>query len=126
MAEELVALGWVPSQVLSSDAMRTQETWSRMSTVFKVVPDVSFRSGLYHAGVEGVVQEVSSVQGECDVLLVLGHNPGLEAVVHWLCGERVQLTTANCVLLCGEGESWRDALEGGHWELKDVLRPKDL
>ena len=59
-------------------------------------------------------------------VLVLGHNPGWEEAVEELIGREVRITTANVVLLKGEGATWREALERGAWSVAGVIRPKQL
>ena len=43
-----------------------------------------------------------------------------------LSGREVRITTANVVLLKGEGATWREALERGAWSVAGVIRPKQL
>ena len=59
-------------------------------------------------------------------VLVLGHNPGWEEAVEELSGREVRITTANVVLLEGEGATWREALQRGPWSVAGVVRPKEL
>ena len=125
IAQRLGELGWVPDRVLSSDSARTQETWARMADRLPEVP-VDFTRRLYHAGVEAFVEVVRSAPDEAGCLLVLGHNPGWEDVVEYLCGEPVRMTTANAVLLRRDPAPWREALAPDSWALVDVLRPKEL
>jgi hypothetical protein len=42
-----------------------------------------------------------------------------------LSGREVRITTANVVLLEGEGATWREALRGP-WSVGGVVRPKQL
>ncbi len=125
IAQRLGELGWVPDRVLSSDAARTQETWARMTDRLPEVP-TRFTRRLYHAGVEAFCDVVRHESEDARCLLVLGHNPGWEDVVEWLCGEPVRLTTANAVLLQHEPVPWPRALAPDSWALVDVLRPKEL
>jgi hypothetical protein len=46
--------------------------------------------------------------------------------VEELSGREVRITTANVVLLKGEGATWREALERGEWSVAGVIRPKQL
>jgi phosphohistidine phosphatase SixA len=58
-------------------------------------------------------------------VLVLGHNPGWEEAVTELSGREMRITTANVVLLEGEGATWGEALRGP-WSVAGVVRPKQL
>ena len=125
VAQRLGELGWVPDHVLSSDSKRTQETWAGMTDRLPEVP-VAFTRRLYHAGIEAFCDVVREQAGEARCLLVLGHNPGWEDVIEWLCGEPLRLTTANAVLLRHDPVPWREALSPDSWALVDVLRPRDI
>jgi len=75
MAEELVALGWAPEQILVSSARRARETCAEVATVVtgeKVRPMES----LYLTGVRGLNEAVTQ-NDQAATLMVVGHNPGL-------------------------------------------------
>lgn len=127
VARRLVELGWEPERVLSSDSARTRETFERMVERFESKPRAHFRRSLYHAGIEKLRQEVSTLPEELRCVLVLGHNPGWDEAVHWLCGKAVELKTANAALLTLSAKSWKQATtREGAWTLKDVIRSREL
>jgi phosphohistidine phosphatase len=126
VADRLVELGWVPDHVLLSDSRRTQETWSRMADRMPGHVQHTATRRLYHASIEAFTEVVGAHDDEERCLLVLGHNPGWEEVVQWLCGESVQLTTANAALLRRDPAPWDEALAPDSWGLVDLLRPKQL
>ncbi len=129
VANKLVELEWFPEVILSSDAKRTLETWKHMKPVFKDADCSPIRhklAELYHAGMDEVVDALTDVIDDIECVLLLGHNPGWEDVVAYLSGVSVTMTTANAVLLEGEGDSWQEALERGSWQLVEVIRPREL
>ncbi len=129
VARQLAELEWLPEVVLSSDSKRTRETWKRMKTVLEdadCTPTVTKSAELYHAGMDEAADALTELDDEIDCVLLLGHNPGWEDVVSYLSGVSVTMTTANAVLLEGEGDSWQDALERGSWQLVEVIRPREL
>jgi phosphohistidine phosphatase len=115
----------MPAVVLSSDAARTQETWSTMADLMPA-SNVRITRGLYHAGVGAMMAELSGLDDTLPSSMILAHNPGCEDVVGWLSGQPTRMTTANAALLKGGGSSWLDALLPGTWTLEAVLRPKEL
>lgn len=125
VAERLVELGWTPDVVLLSDAERTRETWTLMRPLFQPLPRVDERSDLYLAGLERIRAALVGVNPGVGTVLVLGHNPGWEDAASELLGEPITMTTANAVLLEGEGPSWTESLKGP-WTLAALLRPKEL
>ena len=128
VAARLTELGWAPQQVLCSDAQRTRETWDRMKTdLDSRVEAVTFVSALYGGGVDEARATLATLPRAVRTAMIIGHNPGWEAFVEWLCSTPTCLTTANAALLTGEGETWEQALaRPGGWELLQVVRPKEL
>lgn len=120
----LAERGWTPELVLSSDSTRTRETFDGLVSAFGEV-DVTFTRDLYHAGATEVVSACEALDDSIGCVMVLGHNPGWEHVVGYLTGEFVSMTTGNCVLLEAEG-TWMELMTSGAWELKEILRPREL
>jgi len=59
--------------------------------------------------------------------MLIGHNPGWEAVVETLSGQAHRLTTCNAALLCIEADDWASGCSKiGQWTLVDILRPRTL
>jgi phosphohistidine phosphatase SixA len=76
-------------------------------------------------GTSELRSEVARLSGDVRTVLVFGHNPGWEEAVTELSGREMRITTANVVLLEGEGATWREALHGP-WSVAGVVRPKQL
>ena len=127
VARRLAALGWVPDRTLSSTAERTRETWALMAPELGRFVDVAFLDALYLAGTDALRAALDEVPDELETVLALGHNPGWEEAAAWLTGQHVGLTTANALLLAGEGDSWAEAVGApGTWRLVEHVRPRDL
>jgi len=127
IAARLAELGWTPERVVSSDAERTRETWSRMADAFDPAPAVEFTRELYLAGVDAIQAAVGRLPDDVETVLVLGHNPGWEDAVTALTGEETRMTTANVALLELEGATWAEALgREGEWRQVELIRPKEL
>ncbi len=131
VAAAIVAQGWAPQYVVSSDARRTQETWERMADTFAASdqgePQVCFTRHLYHAGPYALEEVLRAAPNAVHRIMAIGHNPGWEEVVYWLCGEPTSMTTANAALLSVEAESWSEALRAsGEWHLHEVVRPREI
>lgn len=85
-AAHLADLGLVPDLVLVSPAARTRETWAAAQESF---PGAAWRvePSLYHAE-ERVVRKLAEDAGETSrVVMVVGHNPGLQELVIRLLNE---------------------------------------
>ncbi len=126
VAERVASLGWVPERVMSSDSLRTRETWKRMKKKFdhKKV-DIDFTRKFYHAGWNEIVDWLSKQSDRTRTIMVVGHNPGWEDAVSELVGKTVEMTTCNAALLSVEAKTWRDAAKK-RWKLEHLVRPKSL
>ena len=127
MGRRLVELDWSPNLVLSSDAARTRETYALMSPALDRVQRVEYLEAFYNNGAPALRATVGEVPDIFTTVLALGHNPCWEEVVHWLSGESIVMTTANCALLECDADDWGATVEHrDKWRLVDVLRPKEL
>jgi phosphohistidine phosphatase len=92
--------GLVPDTVLLSSARRTRETWAQMAALFPGVrPRVE--DGLYLADADDIADFALSA-GASDVLLLIGHNPGLHGLVSDLLRMGGAADTAQANFLLGE------------------------
>lgn len=122
----LEARGWWPDVALVSDAARAQQTWALAS---EGRPEVAVRTEhrLYLAGIAELRAALGALEGGAETALALGHNPGWEEALTWLCGSREPMTTANAALLHADASRWDRALAApGGFELETILRPKAL
>lgn len=76
LADELM-----PTLVLCSTAARTVETAERVLAGLAKPPPVTYLSSLYGASPEDVLEQVSMVDEDVPSVLVVGHNPTMEALV---------------------------------------------
>jgi len=126
---ELSECGWVPDLVISSDSARTQETWACMTNELpSPLPQVRFTRELYHAGLEAVQSVVRGVDDDVQTLLVLGHNPGWEAVVERLSDQSyLVMKTGHAALLRAPPGGWAAILAAeGEWALERIINPRRL
>ncbi len=127
VASRLLEVGWAPDTVLSSDSRRTRETLDGMQTVLPKLSHVEFLPSLYHASIEPLRDAIQLLPDASRVALALGHNPGWEIAVHWLCGESVEMKTATAALMECDAAGWPETIaHRGSWKLVDVIQPREL
>lgn len=126
MGEVLGGLGWAPSAVRSSDAVRGWQTWEglaaglrRLPGLQNSLPDAVLDNQLFHARASELSSALPGWLPPQGVLWLIGHNPGWEELVEALSGEAVELPTCAAALLI-------PGKHPGRWRLLDVLRPKQL
>mgnify|MGYP000158871103 CR=1 FL=1 len=123
MAAELARRGWTPDAVVSSSARRTRETWERMADAFDEV-SLTSTGTLYLAGLPEIRHVARDWDDEWETVFVFGHNPGWSAAASALSGTLLEMTTGNCALLVGDGDTWSEALDRD-WDLEALLRPRE-
>jgi phosphohistidine phosphatase len=126
--------GIKPDLVLCSAARRTRDTVSAVrSGLPKGVPVEVIRD-LYEVGPDRILALVRAVDPEVQVLMLVGHNPGLEGLALYLAGKgsdkearaalERKFPTGAFASLNVEGE-WSDLTEGCA-RLTRLVTPKDL
>lgn len=138
MAQWLLDQNVVPDRVCCSSAVRTRETWDEMSRVFRdrgVAQEVEPRydDALYLAPADSILlfllKDWQQAQ-DAKVLLVLGHNFGMEHLVSRLAGETMQMPTAAIAIfdypLEPENESMDQVMDPSRFQLTHFQVPRKL
>ena len=76
----LASRGYVPDQVLCSDALRTRKTWSGIAPALPGTPILDLKPALYHAGPDVMLAVLRHATGK--TVMMIGHNPGIAEFAH--------------------------------------------
>ena len=126
----LAERGQVPARVLSSDAVRTRETWARIAEELPNAPGADWLHGLYHA-TPAALLEVLRGAGTASPVLLLGHNPGMAEAARDLAVAAPdhpafeRYPTAAVTLYDVGLESW-SAVGWGEGRVRDFVVPREL
>ncbi len=71
----LASRGYVPDEVLCSDALRTRKTWSGLAPALPGTPVLHLKPALYHAGPDVMLAVLRHAEADC--VMMIGHNPGI-------------------------------------------------
>jgi phosphohistidine phosphatase len=124
----------LPDLVLCSSAERAKQTWELVAPELRETPEVRYLKSLYLASPSRLLAAVQRTPEDVSRLLVLGHNPGMEALARRLAvgGNKKALRrmyakfpTAALAVIRFETDDWSDLAEETG-ELKSFVRPKDL
>ena len=80
----LAEVGAIPDHALVSTAERTRETWSDLAEASGSTVEATFDEGLYHGGVDSVLESVQALPDDARTVLVIGHNPAAAYLAHLL------------------------------------------
>jgi len=130
IAKTMRTQGIQPRTTLSSPARRAAQTVTELYDALETEPNnVDYLPELYLADRNQLLQIIERDQRQD--LMIVGHNPGLEALLLFLCGNAVPRTntgklfpTASLAVVRLPDDWSRDL--SGQLELEALLRPKEL
>jgi phosphohistidine phosphatase len=111
--------------VICSPAVRTRETSEILLKHADLDVEVRFDERIYEASLRDLLQVVSEIPGEKNVVLLIGHNPGFEELLAFMTGEFRRMPTCALAKINFDAESWRDIKEHAG-TLAWFVTPKEL
>jgi phosphohistidine phosphatase len=116
-----------PDVIISSDATRAQLTAEAVGEASGYTGKILLDSRLYHAGTSDIVAVLRTVpETNAGIVMIVGHNPGLEQLVAELTGDEEDLPTAALAHIVVPIDRWRDLDVSTRGTLVGLWRPKDL
>lgn len=113
IGEYMAKKKYIPNCIISSTAVRTRETIDLVLKNLDYKGEVEYKDSLYLLTAEEIFREMRNYN--CDSLLIVGHNPGLEIFLSSIIGENLIMKTAHLAVVDLEGN-----------ELLDFTRGKDI
>ena len=114
-----------PVLVVCSPAARTRETAHIVLKHSNLKAGVTFEKRIYEASLRDLLQVVSDIPDDKQVVMMIGHNPGFEELVAYLSGEHLHLTTCALAKIKLGVASWKD-VKAGEGTLQWFITPKEL
>ena len=109
--------------VLCSPAVRTRETAQIVLDSSKLKADERFDERIYEASLRDLLQVVSEIPDDAEVVILIGHNPGFEELLAYLTGEGQRMPT--CALAKIKLDGWKN-VRAGEGSLEWFVTPKEL
>lgn len=134
MGAWLAAQKLKPDMVLCSTAARVTETLALLRPTLPADITVKEKEALYMALPREILAVIAKLKDKVDTLLILGHNPGIGSLAHWLAGQgdkralermRDKFPTAGIAVIDFDIATWRE-LDGEQGTLRQFMTPKDL
>ena len=129
LGEWMSSRGYVPGQVLCSDALRTRKTWSGIAPALPGTPILDLKPALYHAGPDVMLAVLR--HATADVVMMIGHNPGIAEFAHRIVARapvnpEFQRFPTGATLVCDfAAESWAD-VDWGQGSVDDFIVPREI
>lgn len=116
----------LPGRVLSSTAERARTTADLFLEAAEHAVPVSYLDELYLAEPPAYLDALRRLGASAESILVVGHNPGLEALIFRLTGQLEHMQTA-ALAVCSLPIAQFSELEADtRAELQQVFRPKEI
>jgi phosphohistidine phosphatase len=107
-AQRLLEQGHAPTLLLSSSAVRARQSAELCQAVWQTRPELQLLEGLYLAPPPSYLAELAARGDPHASVMVVGHNPGLEALIYVLTERSEHLATASLVEIALSVDSWRE------------------
>jgi phosphohistidine phosphatase len=123
-----------PDLLLCSTAARVTETLDLLQPNLPTDLTVKKMEALYMALPREILAVVAKVKDKVETLFILGHNPGIGSLAHWLAGQgdktaiermRDKFPTGGVAVIDFDIASWRE-VDGEQGTLRQFMAPRDL
>jgi phosphohistidine phosphatase len=111
--------------IVSSPAKRARQTAQLVIEAMKLNAALRLDERIYEATVHDLLEVISQMEESANVVLLVGHNPGLEELLEFLTDEARQMPTAALALINLDIDKWSETrLRAGHLEW--LVKPKEI
>lgn len=107
MAGRLKTKGIIPQLVVSSPAQRALSTAEVFSHQL-ATGDIQTNKAIYEASDATLFSIITGLPDEYEFIALVGHNPGISQILHYLSGEYKDVPTCTVALLEFEANSWKE------------------
>lgn len=114
-----------PDVIITSAAKRALATAQAVAEACSEQPLLRATRDLYMGDAEDYLACLGEVPETVSIVLLVGHNPGLEELLEELTGKWERLPTAALAVISLPANTWAEAAAAGG-ELQQVWRPKEL
>lgn len=121
MGRWLQSQNLIPDRIICSSATRTSQTATAIAKIIDCETETI--EDLYLAGLE-TWEKVLSAQRNTQVVLAIGHNPGIEEFVETVCGEYERMPTAAIAWFTYPVKT--EQFDISQLELQTIWRPKEF
>ena len=111
--------------VICSPALRTRQTAEIVFDSSGLSAEERFDERVYEASLSDLQTVVSEINDDKPVVILIGHNPGLEELFAFLTGEARRMPTCALAKIRFDVASWKDT-QAGAGTLEWFTTPKEL
>ncbi|MHA1443668.1 MAG: SixA phosphatase family protein [Candidatus Hodarchaeales archaeon] len=118
--------GLIPDIILSSDAKRAKETAELVRESCGQIDRIQYHRSLYHGYTRDYIELIVSLDDLDNIVMVVGHNPGLEELLCELTGVNEWMPTAGLAHVELEISDWIEIDYSSKGNLINLWYPRNL
>lgn len=123
--------GYIPDVLVSSPARRARDTAIRVGRELDIPKaQIAWDERIYEAGTADLLEVLQTHARGAGSVLIVGHNPGLDELLLFLCADEPARDPKGRLLTTGAAAVLKFAkefkFEAGSARLKKLIRPNDL
>ena len=118
--------GIFPDQIISSTATRAKDTVAGLLETLSAEGDVTYTRELYHADVDTLLEQLQTLPDEIEIVMLVGHNPGMDDFLDVICDEQEHMPTAAIAEIEFDISHWQELTDHTPAELKHLWKPKEI
>ncbi len=126
MGRLLADAGLIPDLIISSSAVRALLTADLVAEESGCDAQILATRELYMAMPEDYLALLQQAPGAVEIVMVVGHNPGIEDLVEELVGQWERMPTAALAHIELEVDDWSSLVLDGKGNLLDIWYPREL
>ncbi|MGD2077873.1 MAG: histidine phosphatase family protein [Chloroflexota bacterium] len=115
-----------PDIIITSSARRALDTAEAVAAESGYGGSLIVSRALYHAEPDDYLAEARENGGAHEIVMIVGHNPGIEDLVEQLTGEWHRMPTAALAEVRLAIEEWSSLEDDATGRLEDLWLPRDL
>jgi phosphohistidine phosphatase len=123
MGQRLKAENLVPERIMSSPAKRAQATAEAAATACGFMGKIETKDRFYPGDPEDYIKVLRGLPADCQRVMVVGHNPGMEALLQALTGQVRPLATAALAQVELPLDHWKALTADGTGRLVNLWTP---
>ena len=123
--EWLRARGLLPDLTITSDAVRADETAKAVIAALGGTHHIVKHPSLYLATPQAVIDVLREVGGNPKSVMIVGHNPGLEELIHELTGEHHSMPTTALVVIDVPIDRWSELDSSSGASIAESWQPRE-
>ncbi len=116
----------IPQIILSSPALRASQTAEIVAKVCNLDQKITYVNSFYMGEVHEFVEQLSKLDDSLERVMIVAHNPGLEAFMQLLDGKLEALPTAALAYISLDLHKWSDFSKDTTGELIGYWDPENI